>query len=483
MKKMSKGKKVAAGIAGAVVLAAAGVYLGVSYYYSSHFFPKTVINGLNCAGLSVDQVKEKIQSQILSYTLTLEERGGQTEQLTGDQLQLKYVDDRKVEALMEEQNPFTWPIYIVKQNNHEMAANISYSEETMTQLLDALQCFQPENVTAPEDAKITDNGTSFEITPEVEGNTLKREETEQAVREAIDTGKSELNFEEAGLYEAPSVRSDDETLNNQVTQMNSLTAANLTYDFVDRQYVVNRDVIKEWLTQDAEGNYTIDETQAAAWVRQMAYETDTFGLAHTFKTSLGPTIELKAGGDYGWVINKDKTTAALVEAVKAGTQGAIEPVYLYSANDRSQNDIGGTYVEICISQQKMWCYKDGQLVVETPVVTGSHATGYDTPAGSVWAIDGKKSDYDFTLYTAHVMFWLPFNDQVGIHDSSWRSEYGGDIYLTNGSHGCVNTPYNAAEKIFNTVGIGDPVIVYYSLDDVVGPQPTQKNTQDTSVAN
>ena len=483
MKKMSKGKKVAAGIAGAVVLAAAGVYLGVSYYYSSHFFPKTVINGLNCAGLSVDQVKEKIQSQILSYTLTLEERGGQTEQLTGDQLQLKYVDDRKVEALMEEQNPFTWPIYIVKQNNHEMAANISYSEETMTQLLDALQCFQPENVTAPEDAKITDNGTAFEITPEVEGNTLKREETEQAVREAIDTGKSELNFEEAGLYEAPSVRSDDETLNNQVTQMNSLTAANLTYDFVDRQYVVNRDVIKEWLTQDAEGNYTIDETQAAAWVRQMAYETDTFGLAHTFKTSLGPTIELKAGGDYGWVINKDKTTAALVEAVKAGTQGAMEPVYLYSANDRSQNDIGGTYVEICISQQKMWCYKDGQLVVETPVVTGSHATGYDTPAGSVWAIDGKKSDYDFTLYTAHVMFWLPFNDQVGIHDSSWRSEYGGDIYLTNGSHGCVNTPYDAAEKIFNTVGIGDPVIVYYSLDDVVGPQPTQKNTQDTSVAN
>lgn len=480
---MSKGKKVAAGIAGAVVLAAAGVYLGVSYYYSSHFFPKTVINGLNCAGLSVDQVKEKIQSQILSYTLTLEERGWQTEQLTGDQLQLKYVDDRKVEALMEAQNPFTWPIYIVKQNNHEMAANISYSEETMMQLLDALQCFQPENVTAPEDAKITDNGTAFEITPEVEGNTLKREETEQAVREAIDTGKSELNFEEAGLYEAPSVRSDDETLNNQVTQMNSLTAANLTYDFVDRQYVVNRDVIKEWLTQDAEGNYTIDETQAAAWVRQMAYETDTFGLAHTFKTSLGPTIELKAGGDYGWVINKDKTTAALVEAVKAGTQGAIEPVYLYSANDRSQNDIGGTYVEICISQQKMWCYKDGQLVVETPVVTGSHATGYDTPAGSVWAIDGKKSDYDFTLYTAHVMFWLPFNDQVGIHDSSWRSEYGGDIYLTNGSHGCVNTPYDAAEKIFNTVGIGDPVIVYYSLDDVVGPQPTQKNTQDTSVAN
>ncbi len=134
MKKMSKGKKIAVSVAGALVLAAVGVYFGVSYYYSSHFFPRTVINGLNCAGLSVDQVKEKIQSQILSYTLTLTERGGQTEQLTGDQLELKYVDDKKVEALMEEQNPFAWPIYVVRQNEHEMAANISYSAETLTQL-------------------------------------------------------------------------------------------------------------------------------------------------------------------------------------------------------------------------------------------------------------------------------------------------------------------------------------------------------------
>lgn len=70
--------------------------------------------------------------------------------------------------------------------------------------------------------------------------------------------------------------------------------------------------------------------------------------------------------------------------------GNLDPVYLYTANDRSANDIGNTYVEVCISQQKMWCYKDGVLVTETPVTTGNHATGYDTPAGSVWAVDAKK---------------------------------------------------------------------------------------------
>ncbi|MFR8249264.1 MAG: L,D-transpeptidase [Lachnospiraceae bacterium] len=56
---------------------------------------------------------------------------------------------------------------------------------------------------------------------------------------------------------------------------------------------------------------------------------------------------------------------------------------------------------------------------------------------------------------------MPFNGNVGIHDAdTWRSEYGGEIYKTSGSHGCVNTPTANAEKIFNTVEIGTPVIVY-----------------------
>ena len=126
----------------------------------------------------------------------------------------------------------------------------------------------------------------------------------------------------------------------------------------------------------------------------------------------------------------------------------------------------------------MWCYKDGQLVVETPVVTGNSATGHDTPSGSVWAIDAKKKDAHFKQFNVDVTFWLPFNGGVGIHDASWRSssEYVPSTFRSDGSHGCVNTPYEAAEQIFNTVDIGYPVIVYYSTDQVVGPQPTQENT-------
>ena len=293
---------------------------------------------------------------------------------------------------------------------------------------------------------------------------------------ALDAGAASVDLEEKDVYRKPDITQDDEALNGEMAELNHLTAARITYAIGENSYAIDRATLQSWLVQGEDGTYTISQDEAAAFVRHMAYETDTFGLAHTFKTSLGATINLNAGGDYGWCIDKEETTQALLQAIEDETQGNLDPVYLYTANDRSANDIGNTYVEVCISQQKMWCYKDGVLVTETPVTTGNHATGYDTPAGSVWAVDAKKSDCDFKLYPSHVMFWLPFNGDVGIHDASWRTEYGGDIYLTNGSHGCVNTPYTEAEKVFNAIEIGDPVIVYYSLDDVTGPQPTQKNS-------
>ena len=335
---------------------------------------------------------------------------------------------------------------------------------------------QEEQQEAPTDAYLTDDGTSYVIVPETEGEQVDYEKAEQAVIEALDAGAASVDLEEKDVYRKPGITQDDEALNGEMAELNHLTAARITYAIGENSYAIDRATLQSWLVQGEDGTYTISQDEAAAFVRHMAYETDTFGLAHTFKTSLGATINLNAGGDYGWCIDKEETTQALLQAIEDETQGNLDPVYLYTANDRSANDIGNTYVEVCISQQKMWCYKDGVLVTETPVTTGNHATGYDTPAGSVWAVDAKKSDCDFKLYPSHVMFWLPFNGDVGIHDASWRTEYGGDIYLTNGSHGCVNTPYTEAEKVFNAIEIGDPVIVYYSLDDVTGPQPTQKNS-------
>lgn len=463
-----------------VILLLGAVYGGFSFYFNKHFFYGTVINGIDCANLTVEEVKDKLQAHILEYSLTLNERDNKTETITADQLGLTYVDDNGVEQLKEAQKPYAWITAFFKKSDYQVAANMTYNKAVVDAILDSLTCFKPENVTAPADAYIQEDPNAYTIVPEVMGNTLKREDVKNIVIDAVDTGKTALNFEELDLYEKPTVFAADEALIAQKDQLNVLTSANITYDFQDnRIYTIDRNAIKSWIIQNEDKSYTLDQTQIAAWVKQMAYETDTFGLEHEFKTSLGPTITLAAGGDYGWVIDKDKTTAALTEAIQAGTNGALEPVYLYKGLDRGINDIGDTYVEISISQQKMWCYKDGQLVAETNVITGNEAGGYSTPSGSVWAIDAKKRDADFKQYSASVTFWLPFNGGVGIHDADWKTaeQYASSsTYLTNGSHGCINTPYGAAEKIFNAMEIGYPAIVYYSTDQPVGPKPTRETS-------
>ena len=59
-----------------------------------------------------------------------------------------------------------------------------------------------------------------------------------------------------------------------------------------------------------------------------------------------------------------------------------------------------------------------------------------------------------------VQYWMPFFDGQGLHDATWRSSFGGNIYQTNGSHGCVNLPPAVAEVIFNNVDTGAPVVLY-----------------------
>lgn len=126
--------------------------------------------------------------------------------------------------------------------------------------------------------------------------------------------------------------------------------------------------------------------------------------------------------------------------------------------------VGGTYIEISLKQQHMWYYRNGELYCHTDVVTGNDDGYHNTPKGafSIWQRQSPAVLVGAD-YSCPVSYWLGFTySGVGIHDSSWRSnsEYGGNTYKGNGSHGCVNTPYSAVKKIYQKAGYGTRVVVY-----------------------
>ena len=141
--------------------------------------------------------------------------------------------------------------------------------------------------------------------------------------------------------------------------------------------------------------------------------------------------------------------------------GTFDTIYLDITPNAYGDYVGSTYVAICIETQHMWFYKNNNLIVDTPVVTGNY-NSMDTPKG-YHSVQSKASPCTLVGagYVSYVEYWIAFiGSGYGIHDASWRSEFGGEIYKGNGSHGCVNTPYDAVEEIYYNISVGTPVIVY-----------------------
>ena len=120
---------------------------------------------------------------------------------------------------------------------------------------------------------------------------------------------------------------------------------------------------------------------------------------------------------------------------------------------------GMTYIDVNIQNQMLTYFVNGVPMLATPCVTGGPGRG--TPVG-VFQINSCIPGKYLTGPTWHVWVdrWMRFAGNCGIHDATWRRQFGGDIYKHNGSHGCVNIPHDVALQLYNMVGIGTVVIVH-----------------------
>lgn len=467
-KKKKKGsKKVLAGcLLGAAVLVAAG-YCATGFYFQDKFYPGTTINGEDCGGKTVDYIREIVKESAEHYSLTIKEKEDKTEVIDGTTIQITYKDNKELEKMKEKQNSWLWLFEIFGEKEYEASIDNSYNEASLTQAVDALQCMQDANMTQPQDARVEDNGTSYEIIPEVAGTALDKEKTKEAIKAAVDERKTELSLEEADCYLKPAVTQDDENLKKEAEQLNKFTGLQIAVNFEGEKETITRDMLKSWLKKGEDGNYTFDEGVVKPVVIGWSEKYNTYGRARDFTTTGGSTVHLTAG-DYGWRVWQDKTTESLMAALNGTQSGEIEATWLQKGQTRGGNDINDTYVEISISQQRMWFYKNGTCLVDTPVVTGNPNKGNGTPSGGVWRLKDKASpsvlvgrNPDGSIeYETPVTYWMPFNGGVGIHDLSSRRSYGGDIYLYNGSHGCVNTPFDSVRTIYENIEVNTPIVVY-----------------------
>ncbi|MGN0162831.1 MAG: L,D-transpeptidase family protein, partial [Candidatus Ornithomonoglobus sp.] len=286
--------------------------------------------------------------------------------------------------------------------------------------------------------------------------------SERALFEKISGGMkglyAEMHVDEEGLYGG---LENDDRMNDTLWSLNNCLNAVVTYQRGEETTVLDGGTIHTWLSVADDYSLLFNDEAIASFVSELAGLYDTVGTTRTFIGSGGAEVSV-SGGDYGWKVNQEQEVAELKDIILAGQPVTREPAYSRTAGSHGQNnDLPNTYVEVSIAAQHLWYYKDGELIISSDVVTGNPYAGNGTHTG-VYYIKYKERNATLVgaTYQTPVSFWMPFNGGEGLHDATWRGVFGGSIYMGGGSHGCVNCPYSTAQKLFENVEQGDPVIVY-----------------------
>ena len=448
-------------IVSAVTLASAG-YGYAAWHYSDRFYPGTEFFGIPAAELSVYDVKAAVKAKVDSYSLQLEATSKNV--IDAEDVEMVYCDNNEIDDAMKRQRSWAWPVMMLAQlfGERNSAFETSYNADLVPEAVSNLACMQKSNMIKPQNAQVVLTDDGARVQTEIYGTTLDVEKTEEAVKKALNDGCTSIDLDALGLYVNPKVNSSDLSLASKAMAMNKVLGAKILLRFGNRTEVINSEVIARFLTKEG-SSYTLNEEKVRRYVSRLAKKYDTYQCEREFFTSIGTKVTLEEGiGDYGWLLDQEAVYEQILEAIRSQKKTTITPIFTREAYCADADDIGDTYVEISLTNQMMWFYKNGMLVVKTPVVTGNPYAGHETPSGGVWSLKGKMRNQTLSGqgYASPVDYWMPFNNGVGIHDMQSRAYFGGTIYLGSGSHGCVNTPLSAVKLIYDQIEEGVPVIVY-----------------------
>lgn len=445
---------------GVPVLCVLAIYIRGISFYRSHFVNGTVINQVDVSGMTVAELKERIQG----YVLRVEERCADgtvlEEEIPGTEIGLSYLSTEPFEEILWNQNRYLW--FLKQDRALEAERLIAYEEEALEAKLDGLKGFGKDFAVKPENAYIAriNEGNGFEIVEATQGNLLNRTKTLEVIRAAVAELEERVNLEEEGCYETAKITSENEGLQAAFEKLEGMANIRITYRFGEEEEVLDGRTIVDWVETDG-FRVALDEDKIGDYVSSLRKKYDTIFRKRTFQTSYGVEITIDKG-DYGWWMDAEQEARELAGMIGRGESGERVPVYHQTAAVYGMPDYGDTYVEINLTAQHLFLYIDGEKVLESDFVSGNASRGYDTPAG-IYGLTYKQRDATLVgeTYRTPVNFWMPFNNNVGMHDATWRDAFGGDIYKMSGSHGCINLPYSAAKEIYGYVEKGTPVICYH----------------------
>ena len=441
------------------VFAAMGVFC-IRLFYGHRFPTGSQVAGLRCGGMEAEDVAVMLRETAASRELVCTDEDG--EALCALPL-TDVIGEVDYDALSAE----------LLKSNPGGSCPLSFSVEASAVLpLVEAQLFDEDyEAEEPQDACITADEEGVRIERAVLGNIYVPEAFAEAVCAALEEGISlsgeEILIPVQNARTLPGRTEDDPLLQTQLAALTKWTDKQVTLSFLPGlEYTLTPEDIFSVLNveyTDEGAEVSLNEEALGEMLNTLIDELGADGVMAKYGRCADTREYLYLlSDDCGFPLDREKL---IFEARSAllGNGGTVEGVYDYPAFLKKKYGWMGdltNVLEVSVDNQYLWFYHDGQLLTECPVVTGDLATNSITRKG-IFQIYGMVADTNLKgpTWDDHVDYWMPFDGDIGIHDSSWRDEYGGDIYKESGSHGCVNTPLESMGIIYNNSFYGMLVIV------------------------
>lgn len=442
-------------------------YVGLAEYYKNGFSYGTWINDVYCTGKTVEEVNQELLKNCSYDGLTLYDAEGNSFWIKAEDIRFAFDFEDALGMYLEGQNPYLWIDNLFVARKRTLIPVISYDEDRLLEILKSAPAFM-EKKAEERQVFIQKTEMGYVLVDERKA-VLNEEKAEETIRRKLLSFETELNLEESGCYEdLPYTEEMKEEL-IEWEKIEEFQTCHIIYRFGEEQVPIDASITSGWISvdenndflYDENGNLQTDDQKIEEFIETLADEYDTLGKIHYFKATRGETVAIE-GGTYGNKMDRKAEKEYLIRAFADKTDEIHTPQYIQAGWQQGKDDVGDTYIEVDMTEQMMYYYLDGELELETPIVTGNTGRRWGTPEG-VNYIYGKARNRILSGagYEAHVNYWMPVKGNIGIHDAAWRSDFGAEIYKTDGSHGCINTPYEAMGELYDMVEIGTPVVMFY----------------------
>ena len=449
------------------------IYIGGVVYFNDIFLTNTTINHIDVSYMTLEDAHDVLQKKLENHQLNLTFIDNEVETIKQNDSSIQYNKNNHLNDLLENQNRWLWFVHFFQGESLSLDDALQVDKKQLSKALDSLQHMEKDKQVAPKNAKVTFSDNAFQIVKESNGSTLLKDKLQDLVIDAFLQNKNTLVLLDAGAYDLPKIKSDDKNLKTLLYLANQYCHAHITYETISGPIVLDENELLTWIYQDETGAYSYNEeffkTKATEFVKDLAEKINNIGTTRTYTLANGRRVTV-SGGNYGLKLRQEKEVEGLIQDILAKKKETRTPVTSGVQASTSNNGLGNTFVQVDLTNQKVYLVKNGIVTLSTDCVTGKYTDPERrTPAGTYYLyakqrnriLRGTRLPDGSWPYESPVDYWMPFNRGVGLHDADWRSSFGGNIYYSSGSHGCINLPVNVAGTLYNSIKVNTPVVCHY----------------------